>query len=182
MRISGGNLKQNAGQKRLLFFLFFPILFFFLFRNVLPSRAEDVVSVGVEKIWVDDNSADRPQFVGVTLKKGNTTHSVTLTADNDWKGVIDNVEISGNYTVTETGIPDGYSTSVVQGELVSPYTYPTNISNAVVDLSTTVTDPIEVTPGSGWYISDGLRTDYIETPTVAFTFDANKFKNAVVVE
>ena len=78
------------------------------------SGADDKTKVSVSKIWDDEGDKDgiRPSSVTVRLFNGeNEIDSMTLSADNDWTGVFENLPLGGDYSVAED-VPAGYELSV----------------------------------------------------------------------
>ncbi|MBQ2835818.1 MAG: Cna B-type domain-containing protein [Clostridia bacterium] len=92
----------------------------------IPEKNE----IKVTKVWKDDDNLDglRPTSITVTLYKNGseTNQKLTLDESNNWTGTFkdlykyENGSIV-NYTVKETGIPEGY-TSEITGDMTTGYT------------------------------------------------------------
>ena len=151
----------------------------------LTALAEDEVvtieTVEIEKVWVDEDAADRPDSVKLTLVDNDGVpvevegNPVTVSAATNWKGTIKNVPMSddaNSYRVEEE--IEGYVSRSYYTGLVEQYDYPTNTySGAEPDTAKAVTKR-EKMPGDGdWYIqSNSLDKDYIKGTDIVFgTFD-----------
>ena len=78
------------------------------------SGTDDKTKIAVSKVWDDEGDKDgiRPSSVTVHLFNGeNEIDSMTLSADNDWTGVFENLPIGGDYSIAED-VPAGYELSV----------------------------------------------------------------------
>ena len=139
---------------------------------------DQTISIDVEKVWQDGNDADgkRPESITVDLKSGSeVVRSITIKADSEgkWTGVFEDVprfDDSGKeiqYTVEEQPVA-GYEAAVSQGEIVSAYDYPDNISDEVIDDMTYESEKVQVDGGTHWFIQPGLQTDYIQGTQVVF--------------
>ncbi len=75
----------------------------------LPEEPLDII---VTKVWSNDSTSTRPDYVTVTLYNGNIAYeTVKLSKDNDWTYHWEDLSASGNWQVTETNIPKGYTPS-----------------------------------------------------------------------
>ncbi|WDT65377.1 Cna B-type domain-containing protein [Companilactobacillus crustorum] len=85
--------------------------------NTPTTPAGDKTSLNVQKIWNDNNNKDnlRPDKVVVHLFADNkdTGKSVTLTADNSWKGSFTDLDKGPAYTVNEDSV-NNYSTKITK--------------------------------------------------------------------
>ncbi len=83
--------------------------------------APDPVKLTVKKVWAGDETGDRPASVSVTLYDGSTAvDKVTLSAANGWTYTWTNLDGDGDWSVLETGIPNGYTPSYkTRGDVVT---------------------------------------------------------------
>lgn len=75
----------------------------------------------VKKVWSGDDEKSRPDAVTVTLYDGETAvETVQLGQWNDWTHTWEGLSASGNWQITETSIPKGYTPSYsVSGDVVT---------------------------------------------------------------
>lgn len=75
----------------------------------------------VKKVWSGDDEKSRPDAVNVTLYDGETAvETVQLGQWNDWTHTWEGLSASGNWQITETSIPKGYTPSYsVSGDVVT---------------------------------------------------------------
>jgi len=107
-----------------------------------------LVDITVSKVWDDNDSADRPTSVDVTLyADGEDVETVTLSEENDWTYTFedlpkyaDGVEIE--YSVDEEAI-DGYTTSI-SGNVTDGFV----ITNTLEETETPTTPTEPTTPSS----------------------------------
>lgn len=72
-----------------------------------------LTDISVTKIWKDEESNSRPNFVEISLYNGDEcVETVTLNADNGWTYVWENMDGTGDYSVREQNIPEGYTCSI----------------------------------------------------------------------
>ena len=85
------------------------------------------LSKTVTKVWEDDNNAagKRPESVTIQLYRDNEAYGdpVTITEEDNWKHTWSRLPKSGKYTVGETDIGAGYTSSVDQSSLTITNTY-----------------------------------------------------------
>ena len=88
---------------------------------ITNSRASTTMNIPVQKVWSDNDNQDgkRTASVTVTLNANgvSTGKTLTLNAENQWKGVFENVYVkeagtSIVYSVVENEVPDGYTAEV----------------------------------------------------------------------
>ena len=88
-----------------------------------PTPDPDPENLTVKKIWSDDNDKRgiRPDSVTVTLYNGDkAVDKVTLGAWNNWTYSWTNLDGNGDWSVIETGIPNGYTPSYrTNGDVVT---------------------------------------------------------------
>ena len=88
-----------------------------------PPVEPDPEDLTVKKVWSDDNNKRgiRPSSVTVTLYNGNkAVDKVTLGAWNNWRYTWYDLDGNGDWSVLETGIPNGYTPSYrVNGDVVT---------------------------------------------------------------
>ena len=81
--------------------------------NNVPSAQ---ISVGVQKVWVDNNNAEglRPDSITVQLYRNGDAYGspVTLSAGNGWAYTWSGLEAGASYGVVETSVPAGYTSSL----------------------------------------------------------------------
>ncbi|MCH5324175.1 MAG: Cna B-type domain-containing protein [Eubacterium sp.] len=79
-----------------------------------PEPAPELIDVTVNKVWDDDNSADRPESVTVQLYRDGKAYgdAVTLNKENGWSHIWSELEKAHDWTVDEVNVPDGYHVSV----------------------------------------------------------------------
>ena len=81
--------------------------------NNVPSAQ---ISVGVQKVWVDNNNAEdlRPDSITVQLYRNGDAYGspVTLSAGNGWAYTWSGLEAEASYGVVETSVPAGYTSSL----------------------------------------------------------------------
>lgn len=66
----------------------------------------------VEKVWVDGDSADRPDYVDVVLLRDGEYHDeVRLSEENDWSYTWEQLSNKNSWSVFEKRVPDGYRVS-----------------------------------------------------------------------
>lgn len=78
-------------------------------------------NITVSKVWSGDDEKSRPGAVTVTLYDGETAvETVQLSQDNGWSHTWSGLSAKGNWQVTETSIPKGYTPSYsVSGDVVT---------------------------------------------------------------
>lgn len=83
-----------------------------------PGQPLDIV---VKKVWSNDKAKERPASVTVTLYNGKTAYdTVKLSAENNWTYHWKDLDVYGNWQVTETNIPKGYTPSYrVAGNVIT---------------------------------------------------------------
>ncbi len=87
--------------------------------EVMNVRVPDVIDIKVKKVWVNDNDVkkdERPDSIGLTLKKGNeVVDTATLTPKdknaNTWEYTFKDMPADGNYAVEESKVK-GYAATV----------------------------------------------------------------------
>lgn len=82
------------------------------------------IEVPVTKVWDDNNNQDgiRTESVTVRVLENNTeVERATLSADNDWRQIFQNLYSNRNYIVEEVTVPEHYEVAVT-GDLLSGYT------------------------------------------------------------
>lgn len=77
----------------------------------------DTTRLTVNKVWVGDTEASRPESITVALMRGDTPEgeAVTLTAENGWTYTWENLEIlpeGESWSVREINVPEGYTSRV----------------------------------------------------------------------
>lgn len=81
-------------------------------KNEPTPPPEEPLDIIVKKVWSSDSASTRPDSVTVTLYNGNTAYAtVKLSKDNNWTYHWKDLSASGNWQVTETNIPKGYTPS-----------------------------------------------------------------------
>ena len=86
--------------------------------NTPPTTNEPSaqISVGVQKVWVDNNNAEglRPDSITVQLYRNGDAYGspVTLSAGNGWAYTWSGLEAGASYGVVETSVPAGYTSSL----------------------------------------------------------------------
>lgn len=82
---------------------------------------EEPLDIIVKKVWSNDSASTRPDSVTVTLYNGNNVYeTVRLSEDNNWTYHWEDLSASGNWQVTETNIPKGYTPSYsVSGDVTT---------------------------------------------------------------
>lgn len=81
-------------------------------KNEPTPPPEEPLDIIVKKVWSSDSASTRPSSVTVTLYNGNTAYeTVKLSKDNNWTYHWKDLSASGNWQVTETNIPKGYTPS-----------------------------------------------------------------------
>lgn len=112
----------------------------------LVEAKEKTIDIPVEKVWKDGNDQDgkRPPDVTVTLyaDEEKTEKTLTLSADNDWKGSFTGMPESDNgktisYTVKETPV-DGYTTEIT-GSVSTGFTITNSYTPETINISGTKT-------------------------------------------
>jgi LPXTG-motif cell wall-anchored protein len=75
---------------------------------------EETISVSVEKIWDDDEAADRPESVEVQLYCNDDAYgdAVILNEDNNWVYTWNELDQDAVWTVDEVNVPEGYEKDV----------------------------------------------------------------------
>lgn len=74
-----------------------------------PPKAAEPEDITVKKVWSEIKGA-LPDSVSVTLYNGNqAVDKAVLSARNDWTHTWKNLDGNGNWSVLETGIPQGYT-------------------------------------------------------------------------
>lgn len=74
-----------------------------------PEQPLDLI---VQKVWSNDDSAERPESVTVTLYDGTEPYeTVVLNEGNNWTYHWLELSAKGNWQVVETNIPKGYTPS-----------------------------------------------------------------------
>ncbi|MBQ8935778.1 MAG: Cna B-type domain-containing protein [Oscillospiraceae bacterium] len=92
-----------------------------------------LTEISVTKIWKDENWDSRPDSVQISLYNGDKcVETVKLDADNGWTYVWESMDETGDYSVREQNIPEGYTCSIS-----------TSDTNVFV-----VTNTLDRTPGS----------------------------------
>lgn len=77
-----------------------------------PEPSGDPLDITVKKVWSDDNSANRPTSVTVTLYNGTEVYdTVTLSAENNWTYHWEDASVLGNWQIAEVNISKGYTPS-----------------------------------------------------------------------
>ncbi len=79
-----------------------------------PTPGPATVDVSVEKVWNDaGNEEARPASVTVQLSQDGAAYgdAVTLSADNSWSHTWTDLPDGHEYTVSETNVPAGYTSS-----------------------------------------------------------------------
>ena len=73
-------------------------------------------TVSVEKVWDDDNDANRPESIMVQLYKNNEAYGnvVELNEGNKWSYTWDDLKLKDTWSVEEVSIPAGYEDKVVE--------------------------------------------------------------------
>ena len=82
------------------------------------------IEVPVTKVWDDNDNQDGIRTDAVTvrvLENGTEVERATLSADNDWHYIFQNLYSNRNYIVEEMTVPEHYEVTVT-GNLVSGYT------------------------------------------------------------
>ena len=111
--------------------------------TVTNTHTPEVIDIPVTKVWEDKNDQDgiRPDHLNVTLlANGEEIDQLTLSADNNWSGVFENLpkNASGQliiYTVAEKEVPDGYT---VSGPATADNNYTITNTHAVEKTTMTV--------------------------------------------
>ena len=99
------------------------------------SSTDDDVAVTVKKIWKLDNGGTAAESVTIVLlRDGKEYATVELNKQNGWSHTWHGLKGSYTWTVTEKGVPDGFSMSVEQ----NGYTFIITNDDAA---PTTPTDP-----------------------------------------
>ena len=79
-----------------------------------PAIPAGPIDLSIRKIWVDENDERgiRPDFVSVTLYKGNRAAAKVFLGDwNDWSYTWSDLDGNADWSVIETGIPKDYTPS-----------------------------------------------------------------------
>ena len=141
-------MKKTNTRKR----IFSILMLFMMVLSLLPvatfasvpeiDNSTSTINIPVSKTWVDEeNENQRPESITVNLMDGEENFSsITINADNDWKGAFKNVPITRNgaaiqYTITEQPVLN-YTTTYTQpvltplsvgswGEKITPASNPT---------------------------------------------------------
>ena len=90
--------------------------------TVTPEPVEpEPVSLTVKKVWSGDKAEERPASVTVTLYDGGKAmDKVVLSAANGWTYTWNGLDGDGDWSVIETGIPNGYTPSYrTKGDVVT---------------------------------------------------------------
>lgn len=94
---------------------------------VVGEPDDSLINLPVEKVWKDNNNANktRPESVIVKLNRVTADKSVVLETlvlneDNEWKGEFKGLPADGSYTVTEENV-SGYTT-VIEGDTEKGFT------------------------------------------------------------
>ena len=80
-----------------------------------PEEVRHYDEIRVRKVWVDGQSADRPEQITVRLYVNDRLYdTVTLSAKNGWRYTWDvrGIAQPAVFKVTEVGVPEGYTHSV----------------------------------------------------------------------
>lgn len=80
-----------------------------------PEEVRHYDEIRVRKVWVDGQSADRPEQITVRLYVNDRLYgTVTLSAQNNWRYTWDvrGIAQPAVFKVTEVGVPEGYTHSV----------------------------------------------------------------------
>lgn len=89
-------------------------------------------TLNVTKAWKGDDPTMRPDSVSVTLlRDGNAYETVELTPDDGWTYTWAGLEEDHTWSVTESNVPDGYSSAVasVKGGFLITNTYENEIAD-----------------------------------------------------
>ncbi len=80
------------------------------------DSSDDTVKRKVIKIWADDGNEDnRPEDIYVQLlENGSVADTVTLSRDNNWEYMWENLNGSSRWQIAEAKTAEGYTVSVVQ--------------------------------------------------------------------
>lgn len=88
-----------------------------------PTPDPEPEDLTVKKVWSDENDKRgiRPSSVTVTLYNGDkAVDKVTLGAWNNWRYTWDDLDGNGDWSILETGIPNGYTPSYrTNGDVVT---------------------------------------------------------------
>ena len=98
------------------------------------NERRDTTRLTVNKVWVGDTEANRPESITVALMRGDAPEgeAVTLTAENGWTYTWEGLEIlpeGESWSVREINIPEGYTSRVsapVNGVVTITNTLPDN--------------------------------------------------------
>ena len=97
--------------------------------EIVNTHVPATTSVNVSKIWDDGDNQDgkRTDIIVALYRNGEDTgKTVTLNAENGWKGVFTDlpvhhgIGVDNHYTVEETNLPAGY-TSAITGDAATGY-------------------------------------------------------------
>lgn len=88
--------------------------------------------IHVEKVWKNDDPATRPTSIKISLwmeGQDSPIATETLSADNDWSCVWDNLPVGNRYFVVEDDVPDGYHVFIDE-DIINPETADFTITNS----------------------------------------------------
>ncbi|MCC8014341.1 MAG: Cna B-type domain-containing protein [Eubacterium sp.] len=63
-------------------------------------------------VWIDDNNVRPEEVVYTIYRDGEVYAVVTLNEENNWQYELTDLEVGFTWTVTQEGLPDGYTTTI----------------------------------------------------------------------
>lgn len=119
--------------------------------NVTISAKADCATgvdpIHVEKVCKNDDPATRPKSITVSLYlegQDDPIGTETLSEENDWKCVWDNLPVGDRYFVVEDEVPEGYKVFIDE-DIINPETADFTITNSKPSKPNEPTVPVSTT-------------------------------------